>query len=464
NQRIHMIFVPTILATAQVWLSATPTVATWALSKQLPINSAFILTAIYNLYYLSLHKQIGALMTPILWGMLFGANKFLNHFGTQKAMSILLLGHSKSVTIFADLDGHQVYEKRAPAFIKDPIQALVLAPLFVFCEFLFELGFYPKTKKELTDKIGVKALFNKGVIPEKQVDPSKTVSVLDQKVLKETIPTFGPRPPIKRALVIGINYRGQKYELNGCINDTNLIYNYLTLIGYQDIMVMNEDKPKATDSYPYRKYIIKAFSWLVADAREGDSFFFHFSGHAALKPKKDGTNENALFPIDHFRRGMISESEIYDLMVKPLPKGCKLMSIFDCCHSGSMLGLAYNYSLDGSLKPIMKSNHTGKLERFFFKKPTVQVDKDKITNAQIIMVSGCQDNQQSAEYVIGSNGESYGAMTFHMVQILREHNDTITCIELLKCLRERLKARYKQRPQLSTGYEMEVATTVFSIV
>ncbi|KAJ3320645.1 Ca(2+)-dependent cysteine protease, partial [Boothiomyces sp. JEL0866] len=301
----------------------------------------------------------------------------------------------------------------------------------------------------------LRAIFNKGVIPEKQVDPSKTLAVLDQKVVKETISTAGPRPPIKRALVVGINYRGQKYELNGCINDTNLIYNYLTSIGYQDIMVMNEDKPKATDSYPYRKYIIKAFSWLVADAREGDSFFFHFSGHAALKP--NGTTENALFPIDHFRRGMISESEIYELMVKPLPKGCKLTSIFDCCHSGSMLGLAYTYSLDGSLKPIMKSNYTSKLKllSFFSKKQAVQIDQDKITDAQIIMVSGCQDNQQSAEYAIGTNGESYGAMTFHMVQILKEHNDTITCIELLRCLRERLKAKYNQRPQLSTGYEME---------
>lgn len=34
---------------------------------------------------------------------------------------------------------------------------------------------------------------------------------------------------------------------------------------------------------------------------------------------------------------------MHDIMVKPLPAGCRLTSIFDCCHSGSMLDLPYEY-------------------------------------------------------------------------------------------------------------------------
>eukprot|EP00842_Homolaphlyctis_polyrhiza_P005543 jgi/Hompol1/5990/HPOL_000155-RA len=53
--------------------------------------------------------------------------------------------------------GHNVYEGRAPAFTKDPFQALVLAPLFVFCECLFSLGLFSKTSKRL-DALVVEAI------------------------------------------------------------------------------------------------------------------------------------------------------------------------------------------------------------------------------------------------------------------------------------------------------------------
>jgi len=34
---------------------------------------------------------------------------------------------------------------------------------------------------------------------------------------------------------------------------------------------------------------------------------------------------------------------MHDIMVKPLPAGCRLTAIFDCCHSGSLLDLPYEY-------------------------------------------------------------------------------------------------------------------------
>ena len=47
----------------------------------------------------------------------------------------------------------KVYEKRAPALTKEPVQALVLGFLFVFSEVLFAIGLFPETAKELTKKI-----------------------------------------------------------------------------------------------------------------------------------------------------------------------------------------------------------------------------------------------------------------------------------------------------------------------
>ena len=34
---------------------------------------------------------------------------------------------------------------------------------------------------------------------------------------------------------------------------------------------------------------------------------------------------------------------MHDILVKPLPAGCRLTALFDCCHSGSVLDLPYEY-------------------------------------------------------------------------------------------------------------------------
>ena len=49
--------------------------------------------------------------------------------------------------------GHFAFEGRAPAAAKDPLQAVVLAPLFVYVEIAFDLGFFKKTRLRLEPKI-----------------------------------------------------------------------------------------------------------------------------------------------------------------------------------------------------------------------------------------------------------------------------------------------------------------------
>jgi 2-hydroxy fatty acid dioxygenase len=158
NQAIHMVFVPAIMWSCQVWLTSTPVVASWKFGHLLPINSAFIGTGMYCAYYFALHKRLGVLVAPVLLGMLYSANVFHGlkelpfGLGPNQAATIV---HITS-WIFQIL-GHQVFEGRAPAFTKDPIQALVLAPYFVFCEFLFKFGFFTDLAKELNRDIDIKA-------------------------------------------------------------------------------------------------------------------------------------------------------------------------------------------------------------------------------------------------------------------------------------------------------------------
>ena len=51
--------------------------------------------------------------------------------------------------------GHGKFEGRKPALLDNLVQALFLAPLFVWYEVLFKLGFYKNLKKEVDSAIAV---------------------------------------------------------------------------------------------------------------------------------------------------------------------------------------------------------------------------------------------------------------------------------------------------------------------
>lgn len=88
----------------------------------------------------------------------------------------------------------------------------------------------------------------------------------------------------RKALLIGINYFGQKGELRGCINDTknmstflNQRYNYQ----WEDMVILTDDQSDPR-KHPTKDNIIRAMGWLVSNARPNDSLFLHYSGNYLL--------------------------------------------------------------------------------------------------------------------------------------------------------------------------------------
>jgi hypothetical protein len=70
---------------------------------------------------------------------------------------------------------------------------------------------------------------------------------------------------------------------------------------------------------------------------------------------------------------------------------------------------------------------------------------------------GCRDNQSSADAYIDE--ESTGAMSHAFVKYLTEVNGEPTYTEFLHGLRKILKkGEFKQIPQMSTGYPMDMET------
>lgn len=93
-----------------------------------------------------------------------------------------------------------------------------------------------------------------------------------------------------------------------------------------------------------------AMVWLVQGCQAGDSLVFHFSGHGSQQrdtrgEELDGMNET-LCPVDFSTAGMITDDEINDTIVKPLPHGVRLHAVIDACHSGTVLDLSWLCKFD----------------------------------------------------------------------------------------------------------------------
>lgn len=288
----------------------------------------------------------------------------------------------------------------------------------------------------------------------------------------------------KRALLIGINYFGQNGELRGCINDVQNVKGFLiNHWGYkQDDMVILTDDATNPRMQPTTANIIQAMQWLVNNAKPNDALFFHYSGHGGQTKDTDGDEadgyDEVIYPVDFESSGHIVDDLMHDIMVKPLPEGCRLTAIFDSCHSGSALDLPYIYSTEGKVKEpnlaaeagqgllsAVSSYARGDMGGVFksamglVKTATGSSQKaDKISKAtrtspaDVISFSGCKDSQTSAD--TQEAGQATGAMSFAFISALTsKHGQSYQ--ELLNNVREILRAKYSQKPQLSSSHPMD---------
>ncbi|CAE6415745.1 unnamed protein product [Rhizoctonia solani] len=287
----------------------------------------------------------------------------------------------------------------------------------------------------------------------------------------------------KKVLSIGINYFGQQGELRGCINDTNNLCDFLVRqFGYKqgDIVKLTDDATNP-NQMPTRENIIKAMQWLVKDAHPNDSLFFHYSGHGGQTKDLDGDEadgyDEVIYPMDFEHAGHIVDDDMHSIMVKPLPPGCRLTAIFDSCHSGSALDLPYIYSTEGKIKEpnLLADAGQGLLNAGMSyargdmggvfkgigsliktatggqKKADEYAKQTRTSPADVISWSGCKDSQTSADTVEG--GEATGAMSYAFIEVLRQKPQQ-TYQELLNNIREVLRNKYSQKPQLSSSHPM----------
>lgn len=93
-----------------------------------------------------LEPVAGTVLLPIIIGWTAYANHLTSTYSHQATITAIAV---EIVAWGAQFVGHGVYEGRAPALLDNLMQALVLAPFFVFMEILFKFGYRPELQKRV---------------------------------------------------------------------------------------------------------------------------------------------------------------------------------------------------------------------------------------------------------------------------------------------------------------------------
>lgn len=259
--------------------------------------------------------------------------------------------------------------------------------------------------------------------------------------LSGPVPPPGGRPPPgrQRALLVGINYFGSNVQLQGCVNDVKNIFRLLTeTYGWHSSAIrVLTDEERDPRRAPTKSNIVANLHWLANGddtARPGDVLFLQLSGHGAQQEdphglEADGMNETFL-PVDFKSAGMLSDDEISEVTIRPLPEFVKLTAVMDCCHSGTGLDLPFTHTSHGWRMETNPWFHASDVQLF----------------------SGCEDGATSAD-VSSRYGQAGGAMTTAFCNALRM-NKNPSYPELLATLNRVMKEnRFAQRPQLSSSQQ-----------
>lgn len=268
----------------------------------------------------------------------------------------------------------------------------------------------------------------------------------------------------KFALLIGINYYDHpENQLTGCINDIKMMRNYLIQNkGYlsENILVLRDDN--TTFEKPTRNIILSKMNQLIEKANLNNSpeIFFHYSGHGSFQKDTNGDEadkrDELIVPCDLL---MISDDEIRNIFNK-LNGNTTLYTVMDCCYSGTNVDLPYVYNTNKLTKNLVLFEDNSKVYNMML-------------NKKIYSISGCKDNQTSADaynvykvyndsdprFSIDASDLNGGALTSILLELLKTGQYTFTNI-LNQLQTNLINKGFTQLPLLSTTININIPPTL----
>jgi len=230
------------------------------------------------------------------------------------------------------------------------------------------------------------------------------------------------------SLHIGLNhvdpahYNGWDGELAACIQDANDMKALAESLGYTASMLIDKD---AT----VRK-VTKAITTAAAQLVAGDTFFLTYSGHGAQVPDRNGdegqkdSGELGEFPDKYDETWVLYDRQLVDdelfyLWSLFAPK-VGIVMFSDSCHSGTVARrLPWDVPVDAPANRRMPSDveeetyaaHKRQYDAIQKKVPSRDASSIQAT---VVLISGCQDNQTSAD------GRVNGRFTARLLEVWNE--------------------------------------------
>lgn len=243
----------------------------------------------------------------------------------------------------------------------------------------------------------------------------------------------------KRALLIGINYDNEpSLQLNGCVNDVFAMSNMLIdVYGYSksNVTIMYDDAEP--NLIPNRENILRELNGIVENSATASEIWIHYSGHGTYESDQsrdeiDGRDE-AIVPCDVYTNGTIIDDELMSIFSQ---SKCLTYLMFDCCHSGSICDLQWRFEYVPRNRKYLRYNES----------------KHAISNPNIVMISGCRDNQTSADAYNIETKMAMGAMTNALIDSIRANKYNATLLKIYADMCGWLKNKgHTQFPCLSSS-------------
>lgn len=222
--------------------------------------------------------------------------------------------------------------------------------------------------------------------------------------------------------MIGINYRlDLNSRLTGCVNDVKNMARYLRDVqGFSrdDIKIVTDEFIRDLHMVTYDGIIQLLYELCISSWKDQlDLAVFHYSGHGGQQEDNNGDEvdhmDEGLVPVDFASRGLILDDMLSKIFRMFNPK-TKVITFVDACHSGTILDLSYS--------PV-----------------------------PIICISGCRDNQTSADIGGSLFQQAGGAMTTCLLKLLTERGKAVYYVDdLINDLNDLLGKRgYDQRSELT---------------
>ena len=232
----------------------------------------------------------------------------------------------------------------------------------------------------------------------------------------------------KLGLLIGINYvanESKNDDLYGCVNDMNNLCDFLQ----KDCHFFKEQLTVLGNKDASYENIQKELEYLVYHSNKfpNSEIWFSYSGHGTSQYsffEKDNRSE-VICPSDYQSAGLISDVWLQENFIQKLHKSTKLFVLMDCCNSGSNMNLPY--TLENGVETKREYEYDHEL-------------------CDIVKMSGCRDDQTSADYYDHLDREYQGALTNEFLKL--DYSSSMAT-NIQSVVRNLTTRGFSQRPVLS---------------